>query len=77
MRELKKGSSIWLHQELKNKSFAWQEGYAAFSVSVSAVDEVRHYIESQEEHHRNRSSLEELRIMLQRAKVPIDERYFE
>ena len=77
MRDLKKGSSMWIHQEIKDENFAWQEGYAAFSVSVSGVDEVRHYIETQEEHHRNRSSLEELRIMLQRAKVPIDERYFE
>jgi putative transposase len=77
MRELKKGSSMWIHQEIRNSRFAWQEGYAAFSVSASVVDEVRHYIENQDEHHRNRSSFEELRIMLERARVPIDERYFE
>jgi REP element-mobilizing transposase RayT len=38
MRELKKGSSKWVHEEISQKNFAWQEGYAAFSVSASAVD---------------------------------------
>ncbi len=77
MRELKRSSSKWIHEEIQFKNFAWQEGYAALSVSASGVDEVRRYIENQEEHHRNRSSLEELRIMLERAQVPVAERYFE
>jgi len=77
MREVKRGSSKWIHEEIRLKNLAWQEGYAAFSVGASSLDEVRRYVENQEEHHRRRSSLEELRIMLERAKVPIDERYFE
>jgi putative transposase len=77
MRELKKGSSKWVHEEISQKNFAWQEGYAAFTVSASAVDEVRRYIENQEEHHRERSSREELVIMLKRAGVKYDERYLD
>ncbi len=77
MRELKRGSSKWIHEEIRLKNFAWQEGHAALSVGASGLDEVRRYVENQEEHHRSRSSLEELRIMLDRAKVPVDERYFE
>jgi hypothetical protein len=57
--------------------FAWQEGYAAFTVSASAVDEVRRYIENQEEHHRERSFREELLVMLQRSRVKFDERYLD
>ena len=33
MRELKKGASAWIHTEIQARDFAWQEGYAAFTVS--------------------------------------------
>jgi len=75
MRELKRSSSTWVHSDMAKPEFAWQEGYAAFTVSASAVDEVRRYIENQEEHHRERGFLDELRIMLQRSGVKFDERY--
>jgi REP element-mobilizing transposase RayT len=77
MRELKKGSSKWVHEEISQKGFAWQEGYAAFTVSASGVDEVRRYIENQEEHHRERSFREELKILLVRSGVKFDERYLD
>jgi putative transposase len=75
MRELKKASSNWVHEELSESRFAWQEGYAAFTVSASSLDEVRRYIENQEEHHRERSFREELKTMLVRSGVKFDERY--
>jgi len=77
MRELKKASSKWAHEEMSQQDFAWQEGYAAFTVSASAADEVRRYIENQEEHHRERSFREELVVMLQRSGVKFDERYLD
>ena len=77
MRELKKASSTWVHEDLAERAFAWQEGYAAFTVSASAVDEVRQYIENQEEHHRGRSFLEELKILLVRSGVKFDARYLD
>ena len=77
MRELKRASSIWVHSDMSKLKFAWQEGYAAFTVSPSASDEVRRYIENQEEHHRERSFREELKIMLQRSGVKFDERYLD
>ena len=77
MRELKRASSIWVHSDMSRPEFAWQEGYAAFTVSASAVDEVRRYIENQEEHHRERTSREELKILLVRSGVKFDERYFD
>ena len=77
VRELKKMSSKWIHEEIPLKAFAWQEGYAAFTVSASARVRVRRYIENQEEHHRKCSFRDELRTMLRRSGVNFDERYLD
>ena len=58
-----------------NAGFYWQNGYAAFSVSQSNVDEVRRYIENQEEHHRRMTFQDELRTLFQRHGIEFDERY--
>ena len=47
MRDLKRGSSSWVHSDVPLKTFAWQEGYAAIAVSPSGMDEVRRYIDNQ------------------------------
>jgi len=49
MRDLKANSSRHLNE--RQRGFAWQDGYAAISVSPSQVDTVRLYIEGQEAHH--------------------------
>src|ERR1700720_5010620 len=36
LRELKKGASGWVHDDLHIRPFAWQEGYSAFTVSPTA-----------------------------------------
>jgi REP element-mobilizing transposase RayT len=75
MRELKKASSIWVHEEIGLRAFTWQEGYAAFTVSASGRGKVRSYIKGQEEHHRSRGFLEELRILLERSGVSFEDKY--
>ncbi len=75
MRELKKASSVWVHETIEEKRFAWQEGYAAFSVSATALNAVRHYISNQEEHHRVKSFNEELIEMLNKAGVEYNPDY--
>ena len=77
MRELKKASSTWVHTQIGLPSFAWQEGYAAFTVSAPARPGVQRYIAHQAEHHRTRSSRDELLDMLARAGIEYDPRYFE
>ena len=77
MRELKKASSVWVHDEIRLDSFAWQEGYAAFTVSATARDAVKTYIANQEEHHRVKSFREELIEMLERAGVEYDPKYLD
>ena len=46
------------------KSFAWQEGYGAFSIGVSQQGATVKYIESQAEHHKRISSEEEFKKFL-------------
>jgi len=75
LRELKSVSSKWVHEEMGVRSFAWQEGYGAFTVSASQLENVRRYIQQQEEHHRTRTFREEYLALLQRSGAEFDERY--
>ena len=77
MRVLKTNSSRWVHQEgpTPRALFAWQTGYAAFSVSQSAREDVKRYIAGQEEHHRRMTFREEFLALLERHGVEFDERY--
>lgn len=77
MRELKKASSSWVHQEIGLRDFAWQQGYAAFSISATSREPVLNYIAQQEEHHRTRSFKEELAQMLVKAGIAYEDRYLD
>ena len=77
LRELKKASSVWVHEELKVTEFGWQDGYAAFTVSPTACDSVKQYIANQAEHHRVKTFREELSELLERAGIEFDERYLD
>ena len=77
MRELKKASSVWVHEQVRRPTFAWQEGYAAFTVSATSREAVKHYIANQEEHHRVKSFREELVEMLNKAGVEYDPKYLD
>jgi putative transposase len=73
MQLLKGNSSKWIHETFPVlRSFAWQEGYGAFSIGISGIDETRAYIRDQEEHHRTRTFREEVIMFLQRHDLPFD-----
>ena len=74
MRDLKKDSTTWVKAKF-DRSFAWQEGYAAFTVSSSGTYAVRNYIGTQEEHHGNLSFVDELRELLGKAGIEYEEKY--
>ena len=74
MRDLKSDSTNWVKDNLE-PGFGWQEGYAAFTVSPSAVNAVRHYIDDQETHHAGLSFVDELRDLLVRAGVTYERKY--
>ncbi|MDB5207885.1 MAG: tnpA [Flavisolibacter sp.] len=56
-------------------SFAWQDGYSAFSYSKSHVPDVIRYIQIQERHHQKQTFLDEYRKMLTLFEIDWDERY--
>jgi len=52
IKQIKGSSSHHINQNnLVSEKFAWQTGYAAYSVSESAVDKVFQYIQNQKQHH--------------------------
>jgi putative transposase len=71
--EAKRNSSKWA--KTKGPDFSWQNGYGAFSVSRSQVDQVREYIAKQEEHHQEMTFQDELRTLLKKQGIAFDERY--
>jgi REP element-mobilizing transposase RayT len=76
VEEVKKGSSKWAKiAGPTNSEFYWQAGYGAFSVSQSNLEEVKRYIENQEEHHRKMTFQDELRALYLRHEIAFDERY--
>jgi REP element-mobilizing transposase RayT len=73
---VKTNSSRWIHERrVLHRTFGWQSGYAAFSVSESKMGEVSNYIRAQQEHHRKTTFQEELIAFLERAHIQYDERY--
>ncbi|MBP3764007.1 MAG: transposase [Bacteroidales bacterium] len=76
MMNVKKGSSKWIKGiDGRYRSFAWQEGYGAFSVSHSMKEKTINYISTQEVHHRKKSFMEEYRSFLEANGIEYDERY--
>ena len=72
MSKLKANSSNW-GKRRSGQTFAWQDGYSAFTVSESQIDGVRDYIRDQEDHHRERTFAEELQLLLKKHNIPYDE----
>jgi putative transposase len=76
VRGVKASSSKWLNDtKMRNRSFGWQDGYSAFTVSQSQTERVAEYIRHQEKHHRTKSFREELVLLLKGHEVSYDERY--
>ena len=71
---IKGGSSKWVHDTFQSK-FAWQEGYGAFSVSVSQVPRTIAYINNQKEHPRRKTFEEEFVELLKRHNIDCDSRF--
>jgi len=53
MQLIKGGSSKWIHDTFpEHRLFEWQEGYGAFSISISEKTRTMRYIDNQAAHHR-------------------------
>jgi putative transposase len=75
---LKGNSSKWIHETFKEEwDFEWQEGYGAFSIGVSGVDDTTKYIQSQTEHHKKIGFKEELASFFKKHGMEYEKRDLE
>jgi putative transposase len=73
---LKGDSSKWIHEEFPSlRTFGWQDGYGAFTVSKSNLPELISYIQGQREHHRKKTFQEEYLDFLHKNGIDYDERF--
>jgi putative transposase len=76
VQNVKTESSKWIkNNKLCKSSFAWQEGFGAFSYSKSHVDRVIRYIQNQEAHHKKEAFPDEYRRLLKAFDIEYDEQY--
>jgi REP element-mobilizing transposase RayT len=74
VRHIKSRSCKWMHETFPlHRDFAWQEGYAGFTVSTSVVPAVEAYIAGQKDHHRSQDFRAEFLSMLRLNGVAFDE----
>lgn len=69
---IKAGSNGWM-SDLLQRDFKWQEGYAAFTVSMSNLDSVKHCINRQE-HHRKIDFATEWKLLLEKHGIVLPAR---
>ncbi len=76
VEEIKRNSSRWIKTKgEKYRGFAWQGGYAGYSVSQSVVERVKKYIDKQKEHHKRVSFQDEYLQFLAEHRIDFDENY--
>ena len=76
IRDIKANSSAWMHQHAKvGRSFEWQKGYGAFTVSCSQVKVVAQYIQNQVAHHQRISFRDEYIAILKKHNIQFQPEY--
>ncbi len=72
--DVKRDSSSWMKTRDVAR-FGWQDGYAAFSIGQSQVEDLKRYLSRQKEHHKTKTFQEELLEFLRKYGIAYDERY--
>jgi putative transposase len=76
VRDIKSNSTTWIKSSFPAlKSFAWQEGFGAFSYSKSQADNVVNYIINQPKHHRKKTFEQEYIEFLKAFDISFDNKY--
>jgi len=76
IEEIKRHSSRWIKtKDVYYSKFAWQGGYGGFSVSPSLLKKTKHYIETQETHHKKMTFKEEYLFFLKEYGMEYNEKY--
>ncbi|MCD4731106.1 MAG: IS200/IS605 family transposase [Bacteroidales bacterium] len=76
IKDIKIASSEYIKNENIFSNFSgWQEGYGAFTYSISAKDNLIEYVKNQKEHHRKVSFKDEYISLLKEHGIVFDEKY--
>lgn len=76
VKDLKLSATDFIKENGLFKAFhGWQDGYAAFTYSIKAKENLVNYVMNQEKHHYNRSFVRELKDLLAEHEIPYDEKY--
>ena len=76
MRDVKANSTKWINEQgFCKHSFRWQEGFGAFTYSISQIDNVINYIDNQEERHKTKTFKSEYLSLLKNFEVEYKEEY--
>ncbi len=70
IKQIKGSSSHWINeQNIIQEKFAWQTGYATYSVSESVSDKVYQYILNQKKHHETKTFMQEYEEFMKLYKI--------
>jgi REP element-mobilizing transposase RayT len=76
VEEIKRNSSRWIKSlGSRYEFFAWQNGYAVFSISQSVLQSTVDYVNHQKEHHQKTSFRDEYIQFLKLYHIEYDEKY--
>ena len=76
IKDIKIASSNYIKTENIFPDFnGWQEGYGAFTYSISAKDNLIEYVKNQKDHHRKVSFKDEYTNLLKEHAIEFDEKY--
>lgn len=76
IKDIKLASTDTIKERKLFQNFnGWQDGYAAFTYSIDALDRLIDYVRNQEEHHKTKSFIDELIELLEEHGVRYDTKY--
>ena len=76
VEKIKAISSKWIKTKGNEyRTFAWQNGYGAFSLGQSQIPAVKNYIKNQKQHHIRQTFQDEYLSLLKKYQLSYDERY--
>ena len=78
VKDIKLASSEFIKSHMISPLFTgWQDGYAAFTYSIDAKDNLIKYVQNQETHHKKETFSDELKGFLKQHNVDYDEKYLD
>jgi putative transposase len=76
VKDIKLASSVYIKtNRLFPLFYGWQDGYAAFTYSFDAKENLMFYVKNQEEHHKASTYKEEMIKLLEEFRIEYDEVY--